>query len=105
MATTTAVPAPAQAVRRTPAPAVDRTPEPGSGRVLSLDVFRGLTMLLLISHGFGMYEAVKAGASAGWIGSQFDHTEWVGCTLWDLIQPAFTFIVGAAIPFALGRRL
>jgi predicted acyltransferase len=27
------------------------------------------------------------------------------CTFWDLIQPAFTFMVGMAMPFALSRRL
>ena len=30
---------------------------------------------------------------------------WEGCTFWDLIQPAFTFMVGAAMPFALARRI
>lgn len=83
--------------------------EPAPGRVLSLDVFRGLTMILLISHGFGLYEAFRQTATNGqampWFAQLFDHAEWVGCTLWDLIQPAFTFIVGAAMPFALGRRL
>lgn len=65
-------------------------------RLLSLDVFRGITMLLLISHGFGIYEAFG--------NPQFEHAEWVGCTLWDLIQPAFTFIVGVAMPLAFRKR-
>ena len=30
---------------------------------------------------------------------------WEGCTFWDLIQPAFTFMVGVAMPFALARRM
>jgi heparan-alpha-glucosaminide N-acetyltransferase len=67
-----------------------------SERLVSLDAFRGLTMLLLISHGFGIYEAFK--------NPQFEHAAWVGCTLWDLIQPAFTFMVGVAMPIALSRR-
>lgn len=104
MASTTAVPISAQAPSTSPAPATLRVSEAGLGRVLSLDTFRGLTMLLLISHGFGMYEAMKGNPAVPWFGRQFDHAEWVGCTLWDLIQPAFTFIVGAAMPFALGRR-
>jgi predicted acyltransferase len=74
-------------------------------RVLSIDTFRGLTMLLLISHGFGLYDALKKSSSVPSLASQFDHAEWVGCTLWDLIQPAFTFIVGAAMPIAFRRRL
>ncbi|BDC48250.1 DUF5009 domain-containing protein [Bryobacterales bacterium F-183] len=65
-------------------------------RLLSLDVFRGITMLLLVSHGFGIYDAYR--------NPQFEHAEWVGCTLWDLIQPAFTFIVGVAMPIAFRNR-
>ena len=65
-------------------------------RLVSLDAFRGLTMLLLISHGFGIYEAFK--------NPQFEHAAWAGCTLWDLIQPAFTFMVGVAMPLALTKR-
>jgi heparan-alpha-glucosaminide N-acetyltransferase len=76
---------------------------PAGSRVVSLDVFRGLTMILLLSHGFGLLEALKG--KEGFLATQLDHASWVGCTLWDLIQPAFTFIVGAAMPFALRRRM
>src|SRR3954447_8784016 len=76
-----------------------------STRLTSLDTFRGLTMALLISHGVGLYDALRGNASVPWLAAQFDHAQWVGCTLWDLIQPAFTFIVGAAMPFALRRRM
>jgi heparan-alpha-glucosaminide N-acetyltransferase len=76
---------------------------PAGSRLVSLDVFRGLTMILLISHGFGLLEALKGRQTL--IAQQLDHAQWVGCTLWDLIQPAFTFIVGAAMPLAFRRRL
>jgi predicted acyltransferase len=33
------------------------------------------------------------------------HAEWHGCTPTDLIFPFFLFIVGVAIPFALGKRM
>src|SRR4051794_16101523 len=75
-----------------------------STRLTSLDTFRGLTMLLLISHGFGLYDALRGNTSMPWLAAQFDHAQWVGCTLWDLIQPAFTFIVGAAMPLSFVRR-
>ena len=75
----------------------------GGLRGVSLDVFRGLTMILLLSHGFGLLEALKG--KEGFLASQLDHALWVGCTLWDLIQPAFTFIVGAAMPFAVRSRM
>jgi len=74
-------------------------------RLESLDVFRGLTMLLLISHGFGIRDAFRDNASMAWLADQFEHAAWAGCTLWDLIQPAFTFIVGVAIPLASAIRL
>jgi len=36
--------------------------------------------------------------------TQFRHP-WLGFTLWDIIMPLFIFMCGAAIPFALSRRL
>jgi len=32
------------------------------------------------------------------------HVAWQGCSLHDLIQPAFSFLVGAALPFSLANR-
>ena len=31
--------------------------------------------------------------------------EWVGCSLHDLIQPSFSFLVGVALPFSMAGRL
>src|SRR5689334_11045118 len=33
-----------------------------------------------------------------------DHVPWQGCSLHDLIQPAFSFLVGAALPFSIAAR-
>ena len=33
------------------------------------------------------------------------HVEWIGCSLHDLIQPSFSFIVGVALPFSIAARL
>lgn len=33
------------------------------------------------------------------------HVEWIGCTLHDLIQPSFTFMVGVALPFSIASRV
>ena len=33
------------------------------------------------------------------------HVEWVGCSLHDLIQPSFSFLVGVALPFSMAGRL
>jgi heparan-alpha-glucosaminide N-acetyltransferase len=32
------------------------------------------------------------------------HVEWVGCSPWDLIQPAFMFMVGMAVPLSYWKR-
>ena len=36
--------------------------------------------------------------------SQQSHAAWAGCTLHDLIQPSFVFLVGVVLPFSLARR-
>lgn len=35
---------------------------------------------------------------------QTDHVRWQGCTLWDLIMPAFIFMVGVALPYSVASR-
>ncbi len=74
-----------------------------SQRLASLDTYRGFIMLLLVSHGFG-FSALSAYPGLAWLAGQVDHAAWTGCTFWDLIQPAFTFMVGMAMPFSIGRR-
>jgi predicted acyltransferase len=32
------------------------------------------------------------------------HVEWIGCSLHDLIQPSFSFLVGVALPFSIAAR-
>lgn len=73
------------------------------GRLVSLDAFRGFIMLMLVSTGFGL-GVLQHYSNWAWLASQFDHAAWEGCTFWDLIQPAFTFMVGVAMPFAFVRR-
>ncbi|HUS06507.1 MAG TPA: DUF5009 domain-containing protein [Bryobacteraceae bacterium] len=83
------------------APLLQNTP--AAGRLVSLDAYRGLIMLLLISHGFGL-SILQSRPNWAWLAGQVDHAAWAGCTFWDLIQPAFTFMVGMAMPFAFARR-
>ncbi len=86
-------------------PVAVETPQPAApqGRLVSLDAYRGFIMILLISHGFG-FAALKNHPGWAWLANQVDHAAWTGVTFWDLIQPAFTFMVGAAMPFAIARR-
>lgn len=60
-------------------------------------------MLALCSRGFG-FDKLQNDPTYGWIARWFDHVPWEGVVFWDLIQPAFMFMVGAAMPFAMAKR-
>ncbi len=68
-----------------------------SRRLLSLDVFRGLTVAAMV-----LVNNPGSWASVWW---PLRHATWHGWTPTDLIFPFFLFIVGVAVPLALGRRL
>ena len=73
-------------------------------RLFSLDMLRGLDMILLtvigpLVHGFNASWKLPAGFMA-----QFRHG-WECFTLWDIIMPLFIYMCGAAIPFALPKRM
>jgi len=77
-------------------------------RLFSLDVFRGLTMLLLIGEAAGFnhyFSEYTSGTSFSGLADQLHHVSWSGLRFWDLIQPFFMFIVGVAMPFSYRSRL
>lgn len=63
-------------------------------------------MLYMASHGFGLTQVAAKLPQEPWtsLAWWFDHVPWVGGSTWDLIQPAFMFMVGVALPFSLARR-
>lgn len=65
-------------------------------RLLSLDVFRGITVAAMI--------LVNNPGSWSTIYAPLKHAEWNGCTPTDLIFPFFLFIVGVSISYALGSK-
>jgi predicted acyltransferase len=67
-----------------------------SERLMSLDVFRGITIAGMI--------LVNNPGSWSTIYPPLRHAEWHGCTPTDLIFPFFLFIVGVAITFSLSKR-
>jgi predicted acyltransferase len=85
-------------------PSVSLPPKPTDERYLALDAFRGFVMLMLVSGGFGLH-ALAQNPSFERVASWFEHVAWEGAVFWDLIQPAFLFMVGAAMPFALAKRV
>ena len=80
---------------------------PASGRVTSIDFFRGFTMFLLAGEATELYGQLEKSHNGiiHFIGTELSHHEWHGLHFWDLIQPFFMFIVGVAIPFAVANRL
>lgn len=80
-----------------------------TGRLVSLDTFRGVTMFLLVAEAALVYDSLlEAFPEPGFLHSfftQFTHHPWNGLRFWDLIQPFFMFIVGVAMPFSLNKRL
>ena len=62
-------------------------------RLISLDVFRGLTILLMT--------IVNNPGDWGHVYSPLLHADWHGCTPTDLVFPFFIFIMGVAVPLAM----
>lgn len=68
----------------------------GTSRLLSLDVFRGITVAGMI--------LVNNPGDWGYVYAPLLHASWHGWTPTDLIFPFFLFIVGVSITYALGRE-
>ncbi|MFH6961817.1 acyltransferase family protein [Flavobacterium plurextorum] len=62
-------------------------------RLISLDVFRGLTILLMT--------IVNNPGDWGNVYPPLLHADWNGCTPTDLVFPFFIFIMGVAVPLAM----
>ena len=76
-------------------------------RLVSLDAFRGTIMLLMLNEVTRLPLVARSFPhSAIWAFLAFntEHVDWQGCSLHDLIQPGFSFLVGAAMPFSIASR-
>ena len=82
--------------------------QPAADRLLSLDVFRGLIMFLLVADTSGLSLVLRELPEEGtfWhaLVTQFHHHPWHGLRFWDLVQPFFMFIVGVAMAFSVEKR-
>lgn len=66
-------------------------------RLISLDVFRGLTILLMT--------IVNNPGDWGHVFPPLLHAKWNGCTPTDLVFPFFIFIMGVAVPLAMPDKI
>jgi predicted acyltransferase len=76
---------------------------------------RGLIMVLLALESAGLYEHLSRSTGGNILNPlirqffhrlirQFFHHPWHGLHAWDLVQPAFMFMAGAAMAFSLHRQ-
>src|SRR5437762_6558602 len=76
-------------------------------RVASIDAFRGFVMFLMLAeamHLWTLHDAFPGSAFWAIIAFNTTHVPWQGCSLHDLIQPAFSFLAGASLPFSIASR-
>lgn len=79
-------------------------------RIRSVDVYRGLVLLLLLPDPTGAFSLHRteslAREGSPWraLVMQFQHSEWSGVTLWDLVMPAFVFLIGISIALSWRQR-
>ena len=70
--------------------------KPAAQRLVSLDVFRGITIAgMILVNNPGTWSSLY---------SPVRHADWNGLTPTDLVFPFFLFIVGVALPFSFDRR-
>lgn len=79
-----------------------------SPRNVAVDAYRGLVMLLMMGEVLE-FARVSHAVPENWLWAILaynqTHVEWAGCSLHDLIQPSFSFLVGVALPYSIASRL
>ena len=83
-------------------------PKDALRRLASIDAYRGFVMLLMMAevlHLSSISKALPDSQLWKFLSHHQTHVEWIGCSLHDLIQPSFSFLVGVALPFSLASRL
>lgn len=77
-------------------------------RNVAVDAYRGLVMILMMAEVLQLARVAHA-FPGNWfwavLGFNQTHSEWAGCSLHDIIQPSFSFLVGVALPYSIASRL
>jgi predicted acyltransferase len=77
-------------------------------RNIAVDAYRGFVMLLMMGEVLQLSKVAHA-FPGNWfwafLGYNQSHVEWAGCSLHDMIQPSFSFLVGVALPYSIASRL
>jgi heparan-alpha-glucosaminide N-acetyltransferase len=79
-----------------------------AGRNVAVDAYRGIVMLLMMAEVL-QFSRVAQAFPENWfwriLAYNQTHVQWAGCSLHDLIQPSFSFLVGVALPYSIASRL
>ena len=77
-------------------------------RNVAIDVYRGFVMLLMMAEVLQLPRVAHA-FPGNWMWSFLSynqsHVPWAGCSLHDMIQPSFSFLVGVALPYSIASRM
>jgi predicted acyltransferase len=77
-------------------------------RNTAIDAYRGFVMLLMMAevlHLARVAQNLPGNWFWGFLAYHQTHVEWAGCSLHDMIQPSFSFLVGVALPYSIASRL
>lgn len=88
-------------------PQTQPSPAASIKRVPSIDAFRGFVMFLMLAEVMRLAKLHAAFPSSrfwAFVAYHTTHVPWQGCSLHDLIQPAFSFLAGASLPFSIASR-
>jgi heparan-alpha-glucosaminide N-acetyltransferase len=74
----------------------------------AVDAYRGFVMLLMMAEVLSLPKVAQAFPDS-WLWQTLayhqSHVEWAGCSLHDMIQPSFSFLVGVALPYSIASRM
>ena len=76
-------------------------------RLLSIDTFRGMDMLLIMGLSTLLVSLCRLfpGGSEFWLARQMSHVEWNGLAIMDMVFPVFLFIAGLSFPFSYASQV